>query len=341
MKAFMVFEPGHYDLVDVPVPVPRDDELLLRVGAAGICHSDIDIITGKRRHLIKFPIITGHEFSGTIVDAGKSVSGFNIGDTVVCECIVWCGSCRYCTTGYPAQCDNFSEIGTMRNGAFAEYVAVPSRLAHKFTNLSMEVAATAECAGNASNAVDQSEIMPGDNVVVIGPGPIGLFAVQLAALKHPAMLILAGTRDSRLDAGIRCGASNIVNVNNEDGYKKIMQLTDGRGADVIIQCATSDSAFNLAVNIAGKRSRIAIEGFSNESACMNLNMNQFILKPMTIKGITGAGPKDFENIISLFKQKKISSDAIVSHVLPLEEIKKGMEILKNKEDDVIKIVIKP
>jgi threonine dehydrogenase-like Zn-dependent dehydrogenase len=341
MRAFMVYEAGIYEVTDIPLPSIRDDELLVKVGAASICHSDIDILIGVRKHAVRYPNILGHEFAGTIVDMGEGVSGFCLGDTITSECMVWCGSCRQCSLGNRAQCLYYDELGTMRNGGFAEYVAVPSKLAHKFTKISMEEAATAECAGNAYNAVDAAGIMPGDVVLVVGPGPIGLFAIQFAKLKFPSQVIAVGTRDKRLDLAKEMGASSTINIHKEDAFKRILELTDGKGVDVVLQCATTDSAFELAVQAAGAHARIIIEGFSNSKKGILLDFNQFILKPMMIKGLTGADGYHIECVLRLMEQGLVTPKNIISHIMPLENIIEGFGLLMSRDDNAVKVVIQP
>lgn len=341
MKAFMVYEPEKYGVTDVAIPEIKDDELLIKVGAAAICHSDIDIINGARKHFIRYPNIAGHEFAGTVVGLGKSAVGFKEGDTITSECMIWCGACRQCSLGHRAQCENIDELGTMRNGAFAEYVAVPYKMAHKFTGMTMDEAATVECAGNAYNAVETAGIMPGDVVVVIGPGPIGLFAVQFAKLKFPSQIIMVGTRDSRLAFAKESGATALINVNKEDAYEKIMLLTSGKGADVIIQCATSDAAVELAVKAAGAYSRIIIEGFSNTGKGINLNFDHFIIKPMMIKGLTGADANHFECVIKLMELGFVDAKKIITNTVKLENIMEGVNLLMSKDDRVVKVVVNP
>lgn len=341
MKAFLVKKPGDYGLTEVSIPEVLDDEVLVRVGAAAICHSDLDILQGRRTHKIDLPNIIGHEFAGTIEACGKSVAGLDPGDTVTCECMIWCGSCRPCSMGKFAECDNFSELGTMRSGAFAEYVAVPARLVHKFDNIPMEWAAISECAGNSLKAVELSSIFPGDNVVVIGPGPIGLFAVQLARLKAPERVICVGTRDERLICAKRMGATDVFNINTQDACAEIMKLTGGKGADAVIQCATTDSAFEMAVAVAGKGCRVVIEGLSSSGKSTPLDFDQFVIKPMQIIGANGANAPQMISVLHYMKYGLITPEALITHVLPLDEINKGIRMLSEKTSGAVKVVIKP
>lgn len=341
MKAFMVYEPHRYELTDVPFPEIKEDEVLVKVGAAAICHSDIDIIEGIRKHFIKLPVVTGHEFAGTVIETGKCVENINIGDKVVCECIVWCGSCRNCRLGLTSMCLNASELGTIRNGGFAEYTAVPAKMVHKFEKISMNEASNVEPAGNAFHVVEDAGIMAGDKVVVIGPGPIGLYALQIAKLKLPEMLIMVGTRDERLQLAEKLGATHVINTRKEDAAKAIMELTGGRGADKILQCATTDAALQLALQITGMNSRILVEGVSGTGKGIDLDFNDFVKKPMSIVGVSGVFSRHFEETLKLMELGKIDAKPVITHTMPLDNIMEGFNLLKSKQDGVIKIVVNP
>ncbi len=142
MKAFEIRSPGDYGVTEAPEPVIGEEEVLVQVAYAAICHSDIDMLTGARRHLIRYPNIGGHEFAGTVVRAGHRVKGFRPGDRVACECIIRCGQCTGCDLGWN-DCENYSELGFMQGGGFAEYCAVPARNCHRIADhVSFEQAAS-------------------------------------------------------------------------------------------------------------------------------------------------------------------------------------------------------
>ena len=341
MKAFMVYEPGKYEIVDIPIPKINDNEVLVKVKAAAICHSDVDIIDGRRQHSITFPIIPGHEFAGTIAEVGKLAIGLNVGDKVVCENIIWCGTCHNCRNGRTSYCENFGELGSLQNGGFAEYAVLPAKNALKFSRLSMEEAANVEPAGNAYHAIEAADILPGEKVVIIGPGPIGLYALQHAKMKAPGMLIMVGTRDERLEVARKLGATHLINVRKEDAYKSIMELTGNRGADKIIQCATKTDAFQLAFKIAAPFSTVVIEGLDDNKQRMDIEYNEFIYKCFTVTGVGGVTNRMFENTLRLMEQNCIDANPIITHQLPLDRILDGFELIKSRKDNVIKVVVNP
>ncbi|MDR0294160.1 MAG: alcohol dehydrogenase catalytic domain-containing protein [Oscillospiraceae bacterium] len=339
MRAFRINKPNEYGMTDVPTPETMDDELLLKVGAAAICHSDIDALCGLRKHMIRYPNILGHEFAGTVVEAGRGVRSFKPGDTVAMECMIGCGECAPCHLR-TIHCEHYSELGFLRDGAFAEYVAVPARNAHKFTGMSMEFAATAECAGNGYAAVDAADIKPGERVMIIGPGPIGLYALQFARLKHPSQLIMVGTREERLKFA-RPFATHTINIREGDALGALMEITAGNGADVVLQCATTNSAFTLAFDGAGKNARIIIEGFGDSEAGVSLRMDQFIKKTLTVKGLGGMNSEQFEYVLRLMRMGVIDPSKLITHTFALENIIDGFNLLRDHTGDAVKVIIKP
>lgn len=341
MRAFKLYEPFKYELVNIPIPSIKDNQVLVRVGAAAICHSDLDMIEGRRTFAINYPAILGHEFAGTVAEVGKDVIGLKEGDKVACECSIWCGVCPNCLHGRTGTCLNYDEYGSMKPGGFAEYVAVNGNMAHKFEKISMDEASNLEPAGNSYHAVKEAGINPGDIVMVIGPGPIGLYALQFAKLKYPGILIMVGTRDDRLGLSKKLGATVTVNVNKEDAHKKIMEVTGGKGVDKTIQCATTNDAVQLAVDTIGVNSTIIIEGVNYGDKKIEFDFFNFLAKTLTIKGVTGAHTTHFIDSLKLMEQGLIDTKRIITHRFPLDRIDEGFDLLKQRKDGVIKVVINP
>ena len=339
MRAFYVEAPGKYGVIDRPVPEIGEEEVLVKVECAAICHSDLDKLSGARKHLNIYPTIAGHEFAGTISKVGSKVVGLKEGDKVTCECMTPCGHCRACDLGMGESCKNYTEIGFMRDGAFAEYCAVPVRNCHQFTKMSMEQASLCEPVGNGVAICEKANIQTTDTVVIIGPGPIGLYAMLCARLRHPSRIIMVGTRYNRLKyaEGI---ADALINIREEDAAKRIMEITEGKGADVVLMCAATTAACELAMEIAGNNCRIIIEGCPSDDP-VSVNFSNFIAKQWTIRGSASANARQFREVIGLVEGGYLDPMKFVTHILPLEEIEKGFEILKARNQDAVKILIKP
>jgi len=340
MKAYIVKKPGECELCEIPVPEIKPGEVLVKVKAAAICHSDLDIIDGKRVHSIKLPVVIGHEFAGVIDKIGADVKNLEIGQNVACECIVWCGECRTCRNGDTSCCENFSELGTIRNGGFAEYAAVPAHMVHPVHKISLEEAANIEPAGNGCHAAQAASIRKGDTVVVIGPGPIGLYAMQFALLYEPAKLIMVGTRENRLEASRKLGATHTININECDPYEEIMKLTDNKGADRVLQCATTDDAVRLAFKILGNNSVLAIEGYGKGDP-IPVDFGDFIKKPMTILGVSGVTHQNFTYAVAAAESGKIKFAPIITHKFALADIEEAFKVARDRSKNAIKIVILP
>lgn len=338
MKAFEIRKPGDCGIIETDVPDISEEEVLVKVGYAAICHSDIDMLTGNRKHLVSYPNIAGHEFAGTVVKTGSRVLGFREGDTVACECMILCRQCPECDMGY-VSCENYSELGFMQGGGFAEYCAVPARNCHRFTKMTMEQAALTEPMGNGLAIVEAAQIRPTDTVVIIGPGPIGLYAMLCARLKNPGQIIMVGTRRERLKYA-QGAADALVNIREEDAKARIMELTGGKGAQVVLMCATTVSACELALEIAGKNCRIIVEGVPGETP-VPVNFNDFVTKVLTIRGVAGVTSEQFRRVISLVENGYLDPLRFVTHTIALADIEKGFEMLQARDRDAVKILVKP
>ncbi len=194
MKAVRAHGPGDLRYEEIPMPSVGPDDVLVRIRAAGICGTDLEIADGTAVHIrsgrARLPFIPGHEWAGEVVEVGPKVAGFSAGDRVTGECSVGCRTCRYCLKGWYNQCLNLTETGILnRDGGFAEFISFPCFYLHHTDGMSFDAAVSVEPTGIALNAVKLTGITPADFVVVMGPGPIGLFAVQLAraygALRTP------------------------------------------------------------------------------------------------------------------------------------------------------------
>ena len=251
------------------------------------------------------------------------------------------GVCRSCRRGLTSLCDNFNELGTMEPGGFAEFAAVPKHLVHPAFGLETDEAAMVEPAGNGCQAAEKAYIQPGDRVAVIGPGPIGLLAMQFAALYHPSVLISLGTRDNRLECAKKLGATHTVNVKETDAAEEVMQITSGLGVDQVINCATTDASFELATKIAGKNSTIVMEGLSGTGNTVPIRMDDFVTGPTAIAGASGVHTRQYDVVIDMIRAGRIDVKTLATHRFPLEEIETALDYMRNRRDEVIKIILRP
>lgn len=224
--------------------------MLAKIAYAGFCATDIELLTGEMVHIkngnTKYPIIPGHEWSGTIVEVGKNVRDFKVGDRITSDVSLGCGECDECRKGHYNLCPNREVIGSYKNrqGVFAEYVAVPQRHVYKIPDgLSMEEAALAEPAATAMYAVSKAKIPAGAEVLVIGDGPIGQLAAQLANIAGASKVIMAGSWDEKLAIAKECGIHETINYHKEDVVQRAKELTEA-GPEIVIETSGSNAALN-------------------------------------------------------------------------------------------------
>src|SRR2546422_8698163 len=201
MKALQITAAGQADLTELENPTIGPEDVLIRSYAVGICGSDVELYQGTRPEgFYRYPLVPGHEWSGEVAALGERARGLSVGDRVVAEGILLCGTCRSCRMGLTNLCEaGYDEIGFTRPGGMAEYVAVPARLVHTLPpDSSLEQAALLEPTAVVVHGFLRAQPLAGDTVVVLGDGNIGLLAVQVARLYSPDTLVLLGSRDERL-----------------------------------------------------------------------------------------------------------------------------------------------
>ncbi|MDH5795733.1 MAG: zinc-binding dehydrogenase [Candidatus Bathyarchaeota archaeon] len=333
--------PGNVELRDVSEPSPGPDEVKIEIKAAGICGSDLHILHGDIKLLIRPPVIMGHEFSGSVTEVGSSVSKWKPGDRVTSETSAQvCGECIPCRTGNYNVCAEKRLIGYWFNGAFAKYCIVPSRLVHRLPdNVSYAAGALSEPLACCINAVvEKTVILPGDFVVVTGPGPIGLLSLQLAKAKGGfAVLVGTGVDEKRLGIGRELGANVTVNVDEEDPLKIVSGLTNGAGADIFIECSGSPGAvrsgFQL-VRRGGQYTQIGLTGRSFE-----LDFDNVAYKELTVRGSLGQSWPYWKRGLKMLSQGQVKTEPLISDILPLQQWKEGFGKVENKEG--LKVILKP
>ena len=234
MKAVRMYKPKDLRVEDVEKPVMQPDEVMVKVHACGVCGSDIPRILTYGAHVS--PIICGHEFSGEIEAVGDQVEGYQVGVRVVVPPLIPCGHCEWCKKGIYSLCEDYDYYGSRRDGAYAQYVSVKKTNLMKVPDgVSYEDAATLDpCANAWHGLVNRGHFKEGDTVAVVGAGPIGLFAVQIAHMKGAKKIIAVDVWDKKLEIAKSVGADVVVNSLENDPVKAVMDATDGEGANVVV-----------------------------------------------------------------------------------------------------------
>jgi len=336
MIAAICTRPGKIVIKNVPVPKPKDNEVLVKVKAAGICGSDVDGYLG-RHPMIGYPIILGHECSGVITAAGKKVSRKRIGEAVIVEPFALCHKCVFCRQGKYNLCNDLKIIGHQIPGAFAEYVVIESRFAHrKPANLSFEEAAVMEPATGSMHAVKRCGLRKGNFVVILGCGTIGSFALQHCK-NAGAKILVSEIEGFKLKAARKLGASYTVNPKKEDLRKKVMKLTNGVGADCVIEAVGSQQTLDQTVPLVKKGGTIMLIGWTGAK------QDKFDLTNVTFNELKVLGTLGFCNdhatAIKLVAQGKINIKKIITHRFSLPEVEKGIKMLHSRRDHIWKAVV--
>lgn len=352
MKAAVFYEKEDLRLEDVPEPEAGPDEVVLRVLACGFCGSDIEYYYGRSPVGTadgKGPLVLGHEMCGEIVQAGKLAEQYGLqeGDRVAVNPIQACNACNACRAGKPSFCANLSALGVTTNGGFAEFAKTKIHHAYKLPEgLTAEQGAFVEMLSSAVYAVHRAEVEPGNLAVVYGPGPVGLSMVQLLKNKG-ARVAIVGTRDYRLELACSVGADHAFNTVDEsspyhtsDLAAAVQDLNGGALADRVLVATASVPANQQAIEISGAGSTVVLMGLAGPEDAVSVPLLSNLYQDKTIR-FSLLYPLQWPTTLRLLADGKIATDRIITHSATLEGIAPAIERVVNREDDVIKTVIKP
>lgn len=316
--------PGAVELRELPLPEIGEDEVLLRVGGVSVCGSDIHQYHNTHSWPVRTPVVLGHEFGGIVARAGSRVRAFKEGDRVVSETAASiCGECIYCRAGEYNLCPSRKGFGYGIDGAMADYVRVPARCLHRIPdNLPFSRAALTEPCCVAYNCVTvNSRIRPGDTVVVIGPGPIGLLCAQMAKLNGAGRLIVAGIAQDapRLASALSLGATRTVNVEEESLAEVVRSYGDGLGADLVIDAAGASAALKSAIEIVRPGGQVTKVGWGPQP--LGFSLDPLVQKAVTLQGSFSHTFRHWEKVVEMLASGQIDLGPVVSRVAPLAEWK--------------------
>ena len=339
MLAVVKDRPGPgFNLKEVDVPEPNDDEVLINVKSVGICGSDIPIFKGIRE--VNLPLIPGHEFSGVIMRKGKNVSKFEEGESVVPGLVVHCGECDYCKQGLESLCDHIYEIGIHVDGAFAEYVVVPEKTLHRLPEkMSFNQGASIDPIASAYRVVRKAAITSRDVVAIFGPGPIGLYALQIARAEGAFKIAVIGAMgdEHRLDLAKKLGADVTINGQSEDPVKSIREFTNGEMADVVIEATGAPGVIEPCLNSLRKNGRLSLAGIFHQPVAVPLG--DIVRREFNIRGSICYTWIDFQDCIDLVSSERVAVEPLITYEFPLKDMAKALEMAYNRES--IKIMLHP
>jgi L-iditol 2-dehydrogenase len=334
-------EPLAVELRDVAVPEIGDDDVLLRVGAVSVCGSDVHQAYNTHSWPVNVPVVLGHEFAGTVAKAGRGVKTFREGDRVVSETAAEvCGECLLCRTGRYNLCPQRKGFGYGIDGAMASYVKVAARCLHRIPDtLPFGLACLAEPHAVAYNAMCvNSTIRPGDLVVVLGPGPIGLLCARMAALAGADPLIVVGLSSDapRLETAMRLGATHVVNAEREQ-VQEVVHGFNPLGADLVCDASGASRPLDMALALARPDGQVTKVGWSPD--LVPVNINPLVQKNVRLQGSFSHNYPVWERVIHLLDRRRTLPDAIVGLTSPLDGWREAFEAMH--EGRVIKSVLIP
>lgn len=336
MKAVQVFEPGVLKVLDVEAPVmDSNNNVLVKMTAAGICGSDVGIYHGTNA-AATYPRIIGHEMVGRVADVGDGVHHLKKGDRVIINQVTSCGHCYPCSIGRGNVCDNLAVRGVHIDGGYREYIAVPEADCYLLPDgLSDEDAVMIEPTTIGIQACTRAELQKDDMLVIFGAGALGSSILKIARLMC-SHIIVADIMDDKLEAARANGARYTVNVLKEDLEARVKEYTGGHGATVSIDAAcTKDSLMNL-LNITGNAGRVMTMGFSTAPT----EVNQFLItsKELDVRG-SRLQNKMFGRAIELIREGKLDLSGSVSHTFPLTDAQKAFDFVDSHDPSIRKIVL--
>ncbi len=341
MKALVLEEYNHFEYREISTPSPACNEVLVKVGACGICGSDangMDGSSGRRRP----PVIMGHEAAGTIVEVGAKVKRWKPGDRVTFDSTIYCAKCWYCKTGQFNLCDHRRVLGVSceeyrQQGAFAQYVTVPQHTVYRLPdNLPFDQAALTEPLSVALHAVKWTQPSANDTAVVIGAGIIGLLIIQILRTLHTGRIIAVDIDQNRLQLATSFATHTLTG--NEDVAEKVMTITGSRGADVVFEAVGIAETVQTAVRSVRKGGAVTLVG--NLAPEADFPLQTTVTREISLHG-SCASCGEYPECLEMLARGQIKVKPLISAVAPLSEGAAWFDRLYRKEPGLLKVILTP
>ena len=340
MKAAQIVTPKEpLQLKDLEIPKPKESEVVVKVKAVGVCHSDLHLWEGgydagagvflkATDRGVKFPVTPGHEVVGTVTEIGNSVKDIKIGDEVLVYPWLGCGVCPACKVENENLCDAPRSLGVFQNGGYAEYVLIPHfKYLIKISGIDLEGAASLACSGlTAFTAVKKANANPGDFLVIIGAGGLGLMSIQIAKAITKSIVICADLDDNKLAVAKKLGADHTINSKDTEAVQKIISICNNKGAENIIDFVNAPATVKMGLALLRKRGNLVLVGLFGGS--VELVLPTIPLKAITIQGAYTGNYKSLVELVELAKKGVINPITSKKYTLneantALEDLKKG------------------
>lgn len=336
MKAVLIPKALELQLIDIEKPqLRKTSDVLVKVKRVGICGSDMHIYHGTNP-LATYPRIVGHEVTGEVVEVGSDVNDVKIGDHVVVEPIRSCGTCYACRKGRPNVCDKLSVFGVHEDGGMREFIVLPEKQLHVVdADLEWDEAVLAEPYTIGAQAVWRGGVSTGDTVLIQGCGPIGICILKMAKIQG-ATVIMTDLSTERLQFAKENGADLIIDAGKENVIDRVHHLTDGEGANVVIDAVCLPSTFELGVEVASVAGTVVVLGFDQRPS--SIKQLQITKKELTVVG-SRLQTNQFGKVVALLNEGKLRHDGLITHRFSIDNVHEAFSFVENNPDKVRKAII--
>lgn len=341
MKAAVMKEIGKIDIEELPIPIPGDEEVLIRIKSVGVCGSDVHyFVEGKiGDYVVKPPFILGHECSGEVVEVGSRVKNLRPGDRVTMEPGIPCGKCEFCRSGRYNLCPDVVFWATPPiDGTFCEYVTHPAYFTYPIApSVSFEEAALVEPLSVGFYAVRRAQVEPGQVALILGSGPIGLVTLEVLLARGITEVIAVDVSPLRLEKARELGARYTVNAKADDLKEKVMEITRGRGVDVVFETAGSVVTTQMTVELVRKGGKAVLIGLPSV-ARVDFDVIKVIDKELDVLGIFRYA-NTYKGCVDLLNAGKVNLATLITHRFPLEKAQEALQFAHEHKMDAIKVVV--
>ncbi len=343
MKALLLSEYSRLEVVNVPMPRPGPDEVLVKVEACGICGSDVHGYDGSSGRRIP-PLVMGHEAAGVVAAVGPKIADLKDGQPVTFDSTVYCGECEFCRRGESNLCLNRQVVGVStpdfkRDGAFAEYIVVPRRIVHPLPDkLSFSQAAMIEPLSVAVHAVALSELPENGTALVVGAGMIGLLVLQALREAGCSNVIVSDVDDSRLALARKLGATMVINAKSSDTAEEVKRHTNGAGVAVALEAVGSTPTVKAAIESVRRGGTVTLIG--NVVPTVEIPLQVVVSRQIRLQG-TAASAGEYPACIDMLASGRVDVSPLISMIAPLEDAPDWFARLHAREANLMKVILTP
>jgi 2-desacetyl-2-hydroxyethyl bacteriochlorophyllide A dehydrogenase len=338
MHAAVLKAPREFEISSRPVPTADSEDVVVRVAATAVCHTDLGIYTGQHPG-VRYPVVMGHEATGVVESVGAEVTTLKRGQPVIINPIISCGQCDCCRRGAHNLCRNAGLFGREVDGSMSEFVALPSRYVHALpANIPLENATLIETLATVRHAQERLALTAGESVVILGQGTTGLLHTRLAVLAGANPVIAVSRTQWKLDIALRMGAHHVLEVAAEKALSEVLRLTDGAGADVVIDTAGGAETLQAGLDMLRPGGRLSPYAVSHEH-CTGFTTFPLYYKEVSIIGSRALAPADMEPSIELVASGKIDVSGFVTETYTLRQAPDAFDHYERNPGRVLRIVI--